>query len=57
MERATNNKKSKPTRVIIQRSEETIKFSDFVDEVINFKGEKETGVNKRPSENKADFEG
>lgn len=57
MKKSTNNKKSKPTRVIIQKSEETVEFSDFVDEVINFRGEEETGVNKRPSENEANFKG
>lgn len=40
-------------RLIIEQSDESIDFGDFMEEVVNFKeSSDEVGVNKGPSENK-----
>ncbi len=49
------NRWSRTIRLIVEQTEEVIDFSDFIDEVVNFK--EEVGINKGPSEIKGNFKG
>ncbi len=43
---ANKNNKNEFTKVAVQQIEETVDFSDFVNDIINF--EEEVGVKQRP---------
>ncbi len=51
------NRWNRTIRLIVEQTDEMIDFSDFIDEVVNFKETKEREVNKGPSETKLNFKG
>lgn len=57
MEKENYNKRNGVIKLIIQKSEETFELGDFINSVINYTKGEDSGVNKRPYENKAYFRG
>lgn len=57
MKKRNHNKRNETIKLIIQKSEESFEFGDFIDSVINYKKGEDLGINKRPYKNDADFKG